>query len=174
MKVVNVHQRLLYATPDRVGALIDSLASPQDPLWPRGWPRMKFDRPLGVGAVGGHGPIRYFVEAYAPGQWVRFRLTGPRGFEGWHGFEVLEVTAAHSVLEHRIEMRTHGRGFFLWFLAIRPLHDVCVEEVLSRAQTALGNPPRPVVRSAYVRLLLWLAERRPAARRASPRSRHAD
>jgi hypothetical protein len=173
MKVLNIHQRLLHATPERVGALIDSLASPHDALWPRGWPRMKLDRPLAVGAVGGHGPIRYVVEAYTPGESVRFRITSPKGFDGWHGFEVLEATPAHSVLEHRIEMRVRGRGAFTWFFAIRQLHDVCVEDVLSRAQESLGNTPKPVPRPAYVRLLLWLAARRPAAPRNPAGSRHA-
>ena len=41
MKVVNVHQRLLYAPPDKVGALIASLASPVDALWPgQAWARI--------------------------------------------------------------------------------------------------------------------------------------
>jgi len=167
MKVVNVHQRLMHARPDQLGALIDSLASPDDRLWPRHgqWPRMKFDRPLGIGATGGHGPIRYFVEAYTPGQAIRFRLTGPKGFDGWHGFEVVEATAAHCVLEHRIEMQAKGRGILTWFLAIRHLHDVCVEEVLSQAQISLGNQPKPVAWPMYVKFLHWLMSyrKRPAA-----------
>ena len=165
MKVVNVHQRLLHASPERVGALIDSLGSPADALWPgRAWPRMKFDRPLAVGAVGGHGPIRYTVEAYVPGQSVRFRLTAPAGFEGWHGFEVLDATPAHCVLEHRIEMRARGPALLYWPLVIAPLHDVCVEDVLSQAQLSLGLEPRPVPWTARVRLLRRLASggRRPA------------
>lgn len=49
MKIVNVHQRLLQASPERAGALINTLASPQDKLWPRmHWPRMVLDAPLGV------------------------------------------------------------------------------------------------------------------------------
>lgn len=154
MQVVNVHQRLLYATLAQVGALIDSLASPADVLWPgRPWPRMKLDRPLAVGAVGGHGPIRYFVEAYTPGQSVRFRVTAPRGFDGWHGFEVLDATRAHCVLEHRIEMRARGRGLLTWALVIRRLHDACVEDLLSQAQRAVGNTPKAVPWPAHVRLL---------------------
>lgn len=167
MNIVNVHQRLMHASPARVGALIDSLASPQDGLWPRGWPRMAFDRALAVGAVGGHGPIRYVVESYQPGQSIRFRFTAPRGFDGWHGFEVLDATAAHCVLEHRIEMRARGIGVLTWALAIRWLHDACVEDALSRGQEALGLPPRPTPWPPYVRLLRWLmAPRRPAARHA--------
>ncbi|WP_437765210.1 hypothetical protein WMF27_31175 [Sorangium sp. So ce281] len=109
MYVVNVHRRLLRASPERVGALIDSLASLEDALWPRhAWPRMELDRPLGVGAAGGHGPIRYFVADHAEGRRVRFRFTGPQGFDGWHGFDVLAVAPEHCVLEHRLEMRAGG------------------------------------------------------------------
>jgi hypothetical protein len=166
MKVVNVHQRLLHASPERVGTLIDSLGSPADALWPGwDWPRMKFDRPLAVGAIGGHGPIRYTVETYTPGQSVRFRFTAPKGFDGWHGFEVLDATSAHCVLEHRIEMRVRGTALLYWLLVIRPLHDVCVEDVLSQTQVSLGIEPRPVAWTGVVRLLRWLASggrRRPA------------
>ena len=174
MKVVNVHQRLLHATPERVGALIDTLASPADVLWPgRAWPRLKFDRPLGVGATGGHGPIRYFVEAYQPGQSVRFRFTAPRGFDGWHGFEVLEATPVHCVLEHRIEMNTRGPALLTWHLAVRHLHDACVEDALSQAQAALGNEPKPVPWSARVRLLHWLAAGGRRLAPPFPRGQHA-
>ena len=173
MKVVNVHQRLLHAPPEKVGALIDTLASPADALWPRGWPRMQFDRPLGVGARGGHGPIRYTVEAYVPGQMLRFRFNGPTGFDGWHGFEVLDATAVHCVLEHRIEMEARGPALLTWPLAVRHLHDACVEDALSQAQVALGNTPKPVPWPARVRLLRWLAARGSRRSHGPHRSQHA-
>jgi hypothetical protein len=54
MQVLNVHERELQVGSAEVGALLDSLASENDRLWPRAcWPAMRFDRPLGVGAVGG-------------------------------------------------------------------------------------------------------------------------
>jgi hypothetical protein len=160
MRVVNVHQRLLHATPQQVGALLDQLASPDDVLWPHEtWPKMKFDRPLGVGASGGHGPIRYFVEAYTPGHSIRFRFTAPKGFNGWHGCEILEATPFHCVLEHRIEMTLEGRALFTWPFIVRWLHDACVEDLLSRAQVALGNEPKPTPWSRWVRVLRWLAAR---------------
>ncbi len=57
--VLNIHSRDLHTSRDAVGALLDSLASDQDLLWPGDrWPAMRFDRPLQVGAVGGYGPIR--------------------------------------------------------------------------------------------------------------------
>ena len=151
MKIVNVHQRLLHASPDRVAALIASLGSPNDQLWPRtGFPRMVLDRPLAVGAKGGHGPIRYMVEACEPG-FAKFRFTSANG---WHAFEVLEGTAHHCVLEHRMELNVSGLALLRWLLVIRPLHDACVEELLSQAQASLGEKPRAIARSAYVSLLL--------------------
>src|SRR5258706_10809497 len=87
--VYNVHARNLAAPADAVGALLDSLASPNDRLWPReSWPRMTLDRPLAVGARGGHGPIGYAVEDYRPGRHVRFRFHAPQGFAGTHALDV--------------------------------------------------------------------------------------
>ncbi|MBI5092684.1 MAG: SRPBCC family protein, partial [Candidatus Hydrogenedentes bacterium] len=71
MKITNIHEREMQAAPESVGALLDSLSSPADALWPRrSWPPMILDRPLSVGATGGHGPVRYVVDSYTPGQAV--------------------------------------------------------------------------------------------------------
>jgi hypothetical protein len=168
MKIINVHQRLLQARPERAGALIDTLASPHDKLWPRmHWPRMVLDAPLGVGAAGGHGPIRYVVDAYEPGHHVRFRFTSPRGFDGWHALEVLDATHVHCVLEHRIEMNITGTALLMWPLLFRPLHDALVEDALANAQRSLGLVPHTPPWPAPVRLLRWLMRGLMAARRTS-------
>jgi len=66
---------------------------------------MEFDRTLGVGARGGHGPIRYFIEEYVPGESIKFRFTGPKGFNGFHGYERIKATANTAVLRHTLEMK---------------------------------------------------------------------
>ena len=99
MTTRNVHERVLSLTPAEVGAIVDSLASADDPLWPHDrWPPMRFDRPLTVGAIGGHGPIRYTVEEYEPGRMIRFRFTGPPGFHGGHGFVAEPVVSGGTRL----------------------------------------------------------------------------
>ncbi|NIP79260.1 MAG: SRPBCC family protein, partial [Gemmatimonadetes bacterium] len=85
-----------------VGALLEGLATSGDRLWPHDeWSAMRFDRPLGVGAVGGHGPIRYTVEELRPGRAVGFRFTGPPGLTGIHRFD-LAADGEGSVLTHTI------------------------------------------------------------------------
>ena len=80
MKVLNIHERELEADAARIGVLINSLASKEDRLWPKHvWPRMEFDRSLGVGANGGHGPIRYFVEAFTPAEIDYLSFHRPEG-----------------------------------------------------------------------------------------------
>jgi hypothetical protein len=143
MRILNIHEREFRAAPDKVGALIDSLSSSSDRLWPRlCWPAMQFDRPLSVGAVGGHGPIRYAVECYTPGQSVRFCFLAPKGFDGSHCFEIIAPGEQTCILRHTIDMKIRGLACLLWFLAIHPLHDALLEDSLATAQVALGIIPK--------------------------------
>jgi hypothetical protein len=154
MLVRNVHEREFPLPLATVGALIDTLASREDRLWPTGkWPPMRFDRPLAVGAMGGHGPVRYSVEEYRPGRSIRFRFTAPRGFNGTHRFEVGE-REGKTVLRHVIEMRAAGPALLSWPLAIRPLHNAAIEDCFDRATVSLGiQLERPARWSIYVCVL---------------------
>lgn len=150
-RVRNVHERSLPAMPKEVGALLDGLASDHDRLWPgdKWWPQ-RFDGGLVVGAKGGHGPIRYKVESYEPGVRVVCRFPPKGGFDGTHTFEVMPADNGTTVLRHSLEVRTYGRGVFLWPL-IRPLHDALVEDALDNAERAVtGKVVEPARYSAYV------------------------
>ena len=127
---------MLPADENEVGRLIDSVATPNAPLWPRGWPKLRLDRDLGVGATGGHGPIRYSVVEYEPGRRVRFRFSAPKGFDGTHAFE-LEPHDSGTVLRHVIEMDAVGPGRLSWTLVFRPLHDAMLEDVMDCAERAV-------------------------------------
>lgn len=148
----------------QVGALLDRLASPTDPIWPkRDWPAMRFDRPLQQGAVGGHGPIRYSVESYEPGQLIRFRFSAPRGFDGTHTFEVLSTPDERSTLRHELVMEARGPALVTWPLIFRPLHDALLEDALDHAERAAGGDPSPRAWPLSVRVLRAIlgARRRP-------------
>ena len=163
MKVLNIHERVLNAPIALVGKLIDSLASSDDKLWPHDrWNAMKFDCPLSIGARGGHGPIRYFVEAYEPGRKIRFCFTGPKGFLGTHHFEIEELSAEKIILRHVIDMHITGWTRLQWLLMIRPLHDALLEDALDRAEIFIGGQPAPRHWSLWVRFLRKVLRRKPA------------
>ena len=108
------------------------------------------DRPLGVGASGGHGSIRYGVEEFEPARSVLFRFDPGEGLEGVHGLTVDALGPDRTLLTHHLEVRTTG-----WVRPVtRPLltwHDTMVETLLDRAEhEATGAPVRPT------RWPLWL------------------
>ena len=157
MQVLNIHERELEASHDQVGALIDSLSSEYDRLWPNhSWPRMKFDRPLSIGADGGHGPIRYFVEDYNPGHSIKFRFTNPKGFKGFHRYEIVKSTQTSVLLRHTIKMAIQGSAMLTWSLFLRSLHDALLEDSLTTAQASLGMIPQIQAWSPWVKIIRWV------------------
>jgi hypothetical protein len=163
----NVHERTLPATCDSIAALIASLASADDRLWPRQWwPAVRFDRPLSVGADGGHGPIRYVVASYVPGECVVFRFTAPRGFHGTHAYFIEPVSSTHTRLRHVLEMRITGTALLSWSLVFRPLHDALIEDSLDVAEVNLGLKPLAERRWSW-----WVRLVRGAIRRLTPSRR---
>jgi hypothetical protein len=185
----NVHERRLPAPAVEVGALLETLASDHDRLWPRDrWPAMRFDRPLDartpddplrVGACGGHGRIRYQVCAHQPGRSVVFAFTG--GLVGEHHFEVEvpgEAGEHQAVLRHVLQATPTGWTRLAWPLVLRPLHDALIEDALDRAELALGGRPAPrswPLRVRLLRRLLGVRGSRSAMRTDLPREqvRHA-
>jgi hypothetical protein len=159
--VLNIHTRDIQASRAALGALLDTLASKQDLIWPHEhWPAMRFDRPLEVGAVGGHGPIRYSVESYEPGQAILFRFTGPRSFHGTHGFMIKDRAPGIVRLEHTLSMRLSGTALLSWPLLFRWLHDALIEDALDRAESSLTKRPLPQRRwSLWVRFLRHVMKR---------------
>lgn len=153
--IFNSHERLIMASETVVGGLIDSLSSENEMLWPSDeWPAIKFDRPLAVGAIGGHGPVRYVVSAYAPGRRVVFDFTSPTGFRGSHAFEVVAHAIDQTLLRHELRMSVSGWAKLSWPLFFRPMHDALIEESFDRAERECGGvPARMHQRSAWVRIL---------------------
>ncbi|MGZ3143158.1 SRPBCC family protein [Lentzea chajnantorensis] len=115
-------------------------------LWPPAWGRQEFDRPLGVGADGGHGPIRYHCTELIPGSSITFAFASG---EGTH-----TLSAAGTVLTHELVGEFAPLTRLRWALVVRWLHDACLEDLLDACERAAGREPaRPARWSPWVRLL---------------------
>lgn len=162
----NIHSREIDAPATAVGALLDTLAGPYDRLWPTpAWWPLRLDKPLAVGASGGHGPVRYAVTEYEPGRRVRFEFTPEDGlYGGFHELRVTPAGAQRCVLTHEIAGALTGAELVTWPLLARPLHDALVEDLLDTAERAVtGTVRQPSGHSRWVRIL-----RRLMADRARP------
>ncbi|MFI5495006.1 DUF2867 domain-containing protein [Actinoplanes sp. NPDC051859] len=144
--VLNVHERSLPASAAEVGRLIDRMGSPGDPLWPSpAWLPVRFDRPLAVGADGGHGSIRYHVTGYEPGRRVELTFHPRSGLLGTHVLEVEEHGPNACVLRHRLAGKPIGPMRLLWPTLVRVCHDIVIEHLLDNAERAVtGTVARPV------------------------------
>jgi hypothetical protein len=163
--VRNVHERVVPAPIEQIGLLLDKIGGPDDVLWPTpAWQPMVLDRPVAVGAAGGHGSIRYRVTGYEPSRRVEFTFAPEMGIDGVHTFTADPAGPDRTLLRHVAEGRLSGAMRLAWPLAIRWAHDAVLEELLDNAECAVGvEPPRPYRRSAWVRLLRGLVSPRARA-----------
>lgn len=134
MRIHNVHERTLPIDADAAWALVDSLGTPDDRLWPRRWPRMRRTE-----AIAQHAFVKYHVVGREPGQSLRFRFRDMPGFDGEHAFEVLPAGDGASVLRHTLTADAKGPIELGWRLYIRRLHDALLEDLLDGAE---GRPQR--------------------------------
>jgi hypothetical protein len=161
MKVENIHERVLPNPIEQVGLLLDSLSSASDRLWPfESWPAMKFDRVLGVGAKGGHGPIRYVVKEYEPGRCVCCEFTRPTGFHGFHQFHLIPISSSETIIRHVIRMNVKGTAIISWPAFFHPLHDALIADSFDKAVRQLGLEVEKSQWSAWVRTLRFILRKK--------------
>lgn len=152
----NIHQRTVPGDLARSRALLATLATPEDRVWPKDrWPRIWFgDQGPVPGADGGHGPIKYRVTEVTP-DLMAFTFTG--ALTGEHRLELTEEPDGRVRWTHTIDLIRPG---LMLRHGIVPLHDACLEDLLDQVEAELSE--RPVVREDFgvgVRLRLALAER---------------
>ena len=139
MRVYNFHCRRIAAPIDVVGPVIDTLGSDEDRLWP--WEHfepMQLDFRLGIGANGGHGPVRYTTVEYIPGRLAVFEFKAKRGilknFKGRHWFEAISIDAETTELRHMLYADIRGLMWWAWWIVVETLHDATVEAALAKAE----------------------------------------
>jgi hypothetical protein len=156
MRVQSRHARSLYATVEEVGRLVAALGREGDVLWPNDlWPgtQLEFDRPLAVGARGGHGLLRYRVEAYEPGRSVQFRFEPGQGLDGFHRFDVVPLPDGRTRLQHTLDVRLQGLTRLVRPLFLR-MHDTLIRQLLDNAERATGQAvERPTPMAWWMRAI---------------------
>jgi hypothetical protein len=154
MKVLNIHTRKLNKSKSEVAGLLATLSTENDQLWPyEQWPRMKFEKGLAVGSKGGHGPIKYQIEKYVPGEMIRFLFIEPKGFNGFHQFEIRELNSGQTEISHTIDMRTSGKATLLWISVLRHLHDALIEDAFDKIEAMPLSKQASKNRNLWVRVL---------------------
>ena len=163
MQVRNVHQRDIAMAAGDAGRVLATLGSGEDLLWPsHRWSpdmRVRFDRPLAVGATGGHGTVPYRVETYVPGRSLVFRFLPGSGIDGTHGFELDPTDDHRTSIIHVLEGHTGPLTSVLWPL-IRAGHNAYIEDIFDRFQVAAGEEFTPTRQTRLVRMAHALGERR--------------
>ena len=149
VKMSNVHERMIAAPAARVGALLDTLASADDRFWPHeNWPGMKFDRPLQVGATGGHGTDPYTVSSYTPGRHIRFEFGGSR--QGYHEFTLQDVDDMTCLIRHVTKAKLTFNSAWRWYFLIRPLHNALIEDLFEKVESQVAKVEHPKIWSSCV------------------------
>lgn len=135
MKTISIHKRTIGQSIGVISDILNTLSSNDDKLWPKEkWPPMIFRKGLTVGAIGGHGPIKYSINTYIPGSLIEFTFVKPDGFKGVHRFEVTEIENNKTELKHTIDMMLSGKGILTWHIAIRWLHDALIEDCFDKVE----------------------------------------
>lgn len=138
--VHNAHERQLPVPVEVAGRLIDTLALPVDQLWPsEQWPAMRLDRPLDVGARGGHGPIRLPRRGLRTRTVCPVEFEAPTGFDGYHAYAPAPAPDGRTSLRRTLFMRTIGAARLSWppleASAVRKMVTTCGEP---QAQTKVS------------------------------------
>ncbi len=134
--LVNTHTRLTLGPMARAGELLERIAEPGIGPWPSDrWPPLRLDHGLDVGSRGGHGAIRYHVEAHTLGRSVTFRFEPTMPLRGTHTFSI-DPEDALVRWTHVLDVETLTP--FIRFVVL-PLHDAVLEDLLDAAQAHLAG-----------------------------------
>ncbi len=154
MKVINIKKRIIHQPKEEVAALISTLATKNDLVWPyESWPAMRFKDGLKLGSKGGHGIVRYAVEEFDPGNYIKFRFSKPDGFLGFHEFILTEISPEKTELCHAIRMDASGIPYLKWILAIRWLHEALLTDALDKVENHFTKSNNKTEYNAWVKFL---------------------
>lgn len=156
-RVINIHKRTIPVSQDEIAALLDTLSTEQDLIWPHEkWPRMKFKEGLKLGARGGHGPIRYSVQKYIQGKFIEFEFLKPEGLNGYHRLEIMSLSPQATEIKHTIEINPSLGASLAWIVWIRYLHDALIEDAFDKVENHFKTEEKKSNWNVWVKTLRWV------------------
>jgi len=161
MKVLNIHQREYNQQAKEISAILDTLSSRNDRIWPNEiWPPMILNNGLQINSHGGHGPIGYYVSKYHYGEFIEFTFTKPAEFVGSHNFAIKKISEGATQLRHTIDMELTLKGIFIWYFAIKWLHDALLEDCLDNVHNQFNDKKVHTPHNLWVKTLRNALKRR--------------
>jgi len=152
--VINIHKRIINSSKEEVSQLLGTLSSREDKIWPyEKWPAIRFKDGLVENAKGGHGPIGYSITKYVPNEQIEFKFNAPKGFNGVHRFNIVELKSNKTEFRHTIEMKTTGIGILTWVFVIYWLHNALFEDLMDKVENQFVKDPKKHKWILWVKLL---------------------
>ena len=126
MRITNVHERKLAASPEQVEALFEDI----DGIWPD-------PPPVQEGTALRVGPMLW--ERYNRGlTTLSWRITSPRDLPAVHWFDIHPDGNGGTLLRHTVEGQAIGECEALWRDEIEPLHNAYIEALFDRTEERLA------------------------------------
>lgn len=156
MNINNIHKRTINKSIDNISPLLSDITALNRLFWPHEkWPRIRFKNGLSTGNSGGHGPIRYDIEKYQPGQYIHFRFTKPKGIVGHHKLELNKIDDLNTEIKHSVVAQSYGMGTYKWLFIIRWLHDALLEDAMDKIENQVTSKTKHTSWNLWVRILRW-------------------
>ena len=156
LKVLNIHNRIIDRPIQSIADALGTLSKENDRVWPfEKWPAMRFKEDIGIGAKGGHGPIKYTIEKYNPTKEIQFRFTKPKGFDGIHKLELKECSDQKTEIIHTIDIKTSKKATLQWLLFIRQLHNALIEDAFDKLENNLTDNRQQTQWNLWVKTLRY-------------------
>ena len=130
VKIINRHERIVTAPPERIAALIADL----DRIWPTeiaSAPRPRGERLYDAGPM-------LWEEFDRAGAVRAFRVLRPDELHAEHWFE-LERVEGTTLVRHTVEGCAAGEYGAVWHERIEPLHDLILEALLDNVEAAVAS-----------------------------------
>lgn len=129
VKIFNVHERTIEATPGQLEAVVADL----DGIWPK----QISPAPCPDGELLRTGTMRW-REFDRPGALRAFRVVSPPELRAEHWFEV-EPVKDGTVLRHTIDGEAFGEYEAIWRDRIEPGHNLVLEALLDNVQQIVAR-----------------------------------